>query len=43
MSDELKPCPFCGFSSRCLTRVTAGAGMLDALLSRGGPETGERT
>ena len=27
----LKACPFCGFDSQCLTKVTAGAGMFDAL------------
>jgi hypothetical protein len=28
---ELKPCPFCGWDSQCLTTVTTGAGMFDAL------------
>lgn len=31
LQGPLKPCPFCGFDSQCMTTVTTGAGMFDAL------------
>jgi transcription elongation factor Elf1 len=30
-AERLAACPFCGFDSQCLTTVTTGAGMFDAL------------